>query len=60
MGEEIGEGTVVKKKRKINWIVVLAGIFVFVLIFLLYTSFFNSSFCFIVSFKCDISYMADS
>ena len=44
MGEEIGEGTVVKKKRKINWIVMLVGIFVFVLMFLLYTSFFNSSF----------------
>jgi len=44
MGEEIGEGTVVKKKKKINWIVMLAGIFVFVLMFLLYTSFFNSSF----------------
>ena len=41
MGEEIGEGTVVKKKRKINWIVMLVGIFVFVLMFLLYTSFFN-------------------
>jgi len=44
MGEEIGEGTVVKKKKKINWIVMLVGIFVFVLMFLLYTSFFNSSF----------------
>ena len=44
MSEEIGEGTVVKKRRKINWIVVLAGIFVFVLMFLVYTSFFNSSF----------------
>jgi len=43
MGEETNSGSVVRKKRKINWIVVLMGIFFFILAFLVYTSFFNSN-----------------